>query len=399
MRDFRFVDLFSGAGGFTEGFLLAGNESLSLDPIAASDINATAVTTYRNRFQHQLGIPVDTVVADIRDTAFDDWLRNSVLPKLDDSDLDVVCGGPPCQGFSVFGARKQDDPRNDLVLRYLATIEALAPKYFVIENVPGLARMYKGVTVERLYEAVEAMRTVKYRLAGPTIVNAADYGVPQTRERILFFGSRFDMPEITGMLNGLTTNKWVTVGEALSDLSFLKPWESADDYSALYPARSPYQRESRRGRVFSRRGICNYNVGLANHEAAKHTPDVLARFSVMEPGGGLETIPAELWTKHLKTSKKWCVRLTYDTPSYTMVTLPDDFVHPTQPRILTVREMARLQSFDDTFVFLGPRSTGGGGAGNRMRTVQVPQYSQVGNAVPPLLAKAIGDTLLAALTL
>lgn len=398
MTIFHFIDLFAGAGGFTEGFLLAGDRSRGLEPLASSDINATALATYTNRFKHQLELPIEILDADLRDALFDDWLYTKVLPRLNGSDLDVICGGPPCQGFSIFGARKQNDPRNDLVLRYLAVIEAIAPKYFVMENVPGLAYMYKGVTVERLYEAVEAMRSAKYRLAGPIFVNAADYGVPQARERVFFFGSRHDMPEITGLLEGLAIKQQLTVRQAISDLSFLGPWESATDYDGAYPASSAFQRQSRRGRLFLKRGIALPQPDLTNHEAAKHTPEVLARFSVIRPGGGLETIPRELWERHLKTSKKWCVRLAYDAPSYTVVTLPDDLVHPTQPRILTVREMARLQSFDDTFKFLGPRSTGGGGAGNRLRAVQVPQYTQVGNAVPPLLGKAIGETLLAALT-
>jgi DNA (cytosine-5)-methyltransferase 1 len=395
MTAYSFVDLFCGAGGFTEGMLQATHpDGHCLRPLAAMDINSTTVDTYEARFASQLGLPVQTLVADIRDQLFQDWLEQVLLPTLGGRELDLVCGGPPCQGFSVFGARNKDDARNDLVLRYLSTIEQLKPKYFVMENVPGLAHMYGGTTVEKLYAAVEAMKSTKYRLCGPIFVNAADYGVPQTRERLLFIGSRHDVPEVSSLAGVPTVRRRITVGEAISDLAFLRPWEETVNYDPEFRASSAYQRDSRRGRnPLLTRGRRNPGI-LANHQAAKHSPEVLARFSVMSPGHGLESVPRALWDQHLKTAKKWCVKLSYDAPSYTVVTLPDDFVHPVQPRILTVREMARLQSFDDTYVFYGPRATGGGGKGNKLRTVQVPQYSQVGNAVPPLLAKAVGTQLL-----
>lgn len=136
---------------------------------------------------------------------------------------------------------------------------------------------------------------------------------------------------------------------------------------------------------------------LTNHEAAKHSPEVIARFAMIEQGQGLESIPRELWENHLFSSKKWCVRLSPDKPSFTVVTLPDDFVHYHRHRILTVREMARLQSFDDTFEFIGPRASGGGGKGNKKRNQELPQYTQVGNAIPPLMAQGIGHELLMAL--
>jgi DNA (cytosine-5)-methyltransferase 1 len=115
---------------------------------------------------------------------------------------------------------------------------------------------------------------------------------------------------------------------------------------------------------------------------------------MIRPGEGFDSIPRDLWEKHLVSSKKWCVKLNPDKPAFTVVTLPDDFVHYEQPRILTVREMARLQSFDDTFEFLGPRASGGGGKGNKKRNTELPQYTQVGNAVPPLMARAVGNVIL-----
>jgi DNA (cytosine-5)-methyltransferase 1 len=250
--------------------------------------------------------------------------------------------------------------------------------------------MYGGKTVDRIYDQVR--RLGEYEITGPIRINAADFGVPQNRERIVFVGNRRDMSQISGF--PVFKNRTVTVREAISDLAFLRPWEKAADYHPDYAAETAYQDESRIGRWSKIIIPSTSSGGLRNHEAAKHTPDVIARFAMIQQGGGFDSIPKELWDKHLSSSKKWCVKLDPDKPAFTVVTLPDDFVHYEQPRILTVREMARLQSFDDTFEFLGPRASGGGGKGNKKRNKELPQYSQVGNAVPPLMARALGNVLL-----
>jgi DNA (cytosine-5)-methyltransferase 1 len=392
MRRYTFVDLFAGAGGFTEGLLLAeGKSSFAL--VAASDINPTARLTYDHRFKEQLGLSYPFLVEDIRDSVFARALATEMKKTSGCESVDIVIGGPPCQGFSVFGRRNEDDPRNDLFLPYLKVIEVLTPKYFVMENVPGLATMYGGKTVERIYREVERMEPTRYGITGPLKVSAAGFGVPQLRERILFIGYREDCPPIESIPSprGLRP---VSVEEAISDLAFLRPWESNGTYQPGFPPVSSYQRASRRGRLFAKYGLERQDERVENHEAARHTTEVIARFAMIEQGRGLESIPRPLWTRYLRSSKKWCVRLRPDRPSYTVTTLPDDLIHYKQHRILTVREVARLQSFDDTFVFLGPRATGGGGRGNKKRAVELPQYSQVGNAVPPLLAKGIGTALL-----
>jgi len=388
-----FVDVFCGAGGFTEGLLLAGDGVSAFKLIAASDISPMARLTFEGRFAEQLAIPHDFVLGDIRNKVLFEHLLQAIRDGLKGRGLDVLCGGPPCQGFSVFGQRNQADPRNELFRHYLNLIDVLRPKYFVIENVPGLVRMYGGRTVARIEEGVASLSTA-YTLVGPLLVNAADYGVPQLRERVLFIGCRGDVPPIEAIPGTTPADRRVSVGEAIGDLAFLKPWESAPAYSGSHPASTTYQRESRRGRLFEKWGLERADATLRNHDAAKHAPDVVARFSLIDKGKGLDSIPQELWTSRLKTAKKWCVKLDDAKPSYTVMTLPDDLVHFSQPRILTVRESARLQSFDDTFCFLGPRATGGGGVGNRKRASEVPQYSQVGNAVPPLLARAVGNELL-----
>jgi DNA (cytosine-5)-methyltransferase 1 len=393
---FTFVDLFCGAGGFSEGFILADHTAGHLTPVGASDVNESARLTYERRFVSQLGFDLDYLERDVRDpkllVELEDTLERKGL-----NNVDVVCGGPPCQGFAVFGARREADPRNDLFLSYLRAIQILKPAYFIMENVPGFVRMYGGSTVDRMYEATAQLVDPDYTLAGPLLVNAADYGVPQLRERIFFIGSRSDVRPLRTMPPP-RADAFQTAGEAIGDLAFLRPWESAGEYHEDWQATSQFQIESREGRAPIRIDRSSLTKTLANHQAAKHSPEVMARFALMRPGEGLESIPAQAWDRHLKTRKKWCMRLKDNRPATTIVTLPDDLVHATQPRILTVRECARLQSFDDTFHFLGPRSTGGGGAGNKKRNLELPQYSQVGNAVPPLLARAIGEHLLEALS-
>ncbi|MEH1935375.1 MAG: DNA cytosine methyltransferase [Nostoc sp.] len=396
MHKYTFLDLFAGAGGFTEGLLLASHGTSQFKLVAASDVHPNSHLTHEQRFRKQLGIDYSFLLEDIRSEFFIENLTNLILKHTGKTSVDVVVGGPPCQGFSLFGKRNEGDPRNDLFLSYLRVIQIINPKYFVMENVPGLAAMYGGKTVQRIYEEVSSLKPIKYSVHGPVQINAANFGVPQLRERILFIGCREDMPPIKNISPSFT-ERYITVKEAIGDLAFLRTWETTGSYEINYPPTCKYQEESRLGRLFLKLGIERIDNELKNHEAAKHTPEVIARFAMIEQGKGLDSIPKALWEAHLHSSKKWCVRLHPDLPSFTVVTLPDDFVHYERHRILTVREMARLQSFDDTFEFLGPRASGGGGKGNKKRNSELPQYSLVGNAVPPLLAKGIGNELLKAL--
>ncbi|MEM8640154.1 MAG: DNA cytosine methyltransferase [Cyanobacteria bacterium P01_G01_bin.54] len=392
---YNFVDLFCGAGGFTEGFLLADHNRFRL--VAASDVNSTSMLTHTKRYQDQLSLDYFFLTKNIMAQDFIPSLVDGIEKIIGSKgEVDVVCGGPPCQGFSIFGPRKEKDPRNALFGYYLKVIEELKPKYFIMENVPGLAQMYRGKVVGSIYKKVENIMP-KYNFVGPLYINSADFGVPQIRERIIFVGSRFDVPKIDSVHPIRGSKRYITCSEAIHDLSFLQAWEKAYSYSEEFTPSSRFQRESRRGRLLKKMRIAWKDKPLFNHEAARHSPEVIARFAMIRKGKGLESIPRPLWEKHLSTEKKWCVKLDDGKPAYTVVTLPDDFVHYATPRILTVRELARLQSFDDSFIFYGPRSTGGGGVGNRKRRIELPQYTQVGNAVPPLVAQAIATRVLEAL--
>ncbi len=367
--------------------------------VGASDLRKTAELTHRGRFAEQLGIDYDFATGDMRDATILNRLREAVQVRTGGRTVDVVCGGPPCQGFSVFGKREEMDPRNDLFRAYLRAVAVLRPKYFLMENVPGLAIMYGGRIPELIHNEVRTVLRSSYEIVGPIYVNAADYGVPQLRQRVLFVGWQTGLPKINAFPATHKPDEYVTVKDALGDIAFLRAWETADSYSPQWQSMNIFQHESRTGRILQRLVHPGQSGLLTNHEAARHTPEVIARFAMVEQGKGWDSIPTQLWDTHMRSDKKWCIRLAADRPSNTMTTLPDDFIHYQQHRILTVREMARLQSFDDTFVFRGPRSTGGGGAGNKKRNQELPQYSQVGNAVPPLMARAIASQVLSALEL
>jgi DNA (cytosine-5)-methyltransferase 1 len=252
------------------------------------------------------------------------------------------------------------------------------------------------------------------------VLDAADFGVPQHRRRVVFLGCRNDQPLIERVPPRLGKHEHVTASEALWDLDFLQPGEEARDYASVEPpaeakARAPdgrpglgtsYAEWSRRGRVpgvkeaprfFKNARTLDQGTGtngpLHNHEIAKHNPKVIARMAAIQrfgdwKRGGREQAAA----MGLGSGKRDYSLLSRTEPSPTVVTMPDDFVHYRVPRALSVREMARLQSFDDSFVFQGKRTTGGD-----RRKDEVPQYTLVGNAVPPLLARGIAEEILKAI--
>jgi DNA (cytosine-5)-methyltransferase 1 len=290
---YTFIDLFCGAGGFTEGMLLAGGAKEKFRLLVGSDIHENASDTYQHRFGKQLGIDHRFLRIDIREPNFSKLMDDEFSHIRNCPDVDVVVGGPPCQGFSVFGARNQDDPRNDLFKSYLKAISALSPKYFVMENVPGLQKMYSGEAVREIHKLVSQMKKPSYRLVGPIPVNAANYGAPQLRDRIIFVGSRADMPLLEEPLFAARA-QITTVREALGDLSFLRTWQECARYEGSHPAVTDYQVKSRKGRLFAKYGFRRDDDTLTNHDAARHSPEVIARFAMILPGQGTDSIPRPL---------------------------------------------------------------------------------------------------------
>ena len=617
-KSFKFVDLFAGAGGFSEGFLQAEINNKFFDFIAANDINENCELTHVVRYNHQLGLDAKFLCQDITEP---DFLDN-LLDKVGDHKIDVVCGGPPCQSFSLAGKRKKFDKKDDLFSHYLEVIKALQPKYFVMENVKGILtkeqgkikelilkeinsiidinevpklisflRSLKGqfsksdfiidslikrIEIEKLAEAKKeegkeafirfvetkfrnltpkivdyktsktdsGISTIRhgfnilirnkeweklkrdiikekdycnidndyfvesftsflsdlgtsevinkielafkklqiaseydeeinsiltslkiytysfdetidfirdncnkeqisslenivdsirlYRIEQPFVANASNYGVPQNRERVLFIGCRKDQKFISEIPPTVSEKEKVSVFEALYDLDFIGNNQEFHHYepvniSAQYNGtakkmESLIQKRSINGKINKKDGksyaewskegrlIKQYNNAskpfyvrntealvsgeknyddLNNHKTSKQSDDVVKRLEIILQEGNYKSAQYKLNECGLASNKRNYNVLKPEEQSPTVMTIPDDYIHYNSPRALTVREMARLQSFDDSFVFQGKRSTGGNN-----RKTEVPQFTLVGNAVPPLLARAVATEIL-----
>lgn len=511
------IDLFCGAGGFSEGILQAG-----FDIVFSSDKSPMVQETYMNRHE-QLGLVQgrDTYfeLADIRDLSSEFIFKKINSLKYGNifvpGEIDVMFGGPPCQGFSRLGKRDSSDPRNMLFHEYLRIIKDVQPKYVVMENVKGVLDMqmldfpsvledgciYHGQNLVPFILRNE-LKGLGYQVLDMQVLNAANYGVPQQRNRAIFLAYRNGNHPIS---YPKPQKSMVTVHDALGDLY------SNINYSTQYSNESVLGRTSN---VITKKKV--ERIQITNMETSRHDQSVIQRFSLYKQGENrkkaltrlreeginlLEAAPELFYEtlyqvnseqnieiiqevlkkfdyhKSLNITKPWLNYITkrlsivnmmennhnfdidfktaisslssrlnttfentlefinivklelnrlYDAEtlnnlfikgkindlmadaiftkkgirtklnlngvSPTMVTLPDDYIHPFFNRILTVREMARLQSFDDSFQFLGKRTTGGS-----MRAKETPQFTQVGNAVPPLLAKAIATEAMKAI--
>lgn len=359
------IDLFSGAGGLAEGFRHAGFRT-----VAANDFDSDAAATFRLNFPEVpfFDRPIEELSAAM-------LLGAAGVGR---GELDVLLGGPPCQAFSVYNHQRGfHDERSGLFREYLRIVEGLRPRVVVIENVTGMKDLDEGRAILEIHERLGRLGyAVEHR-----VLKAEQYGVPQERRRIFFIASRIgpvQWPEPThgsgADLFDSTRSPLVTVWDALGDLPLLENGEGTD---ALRPytrkAKSYYQEMMRAG-----------SGGVRNHVAPNLADINLKRLRHIPPGGSWRDLPFGLLPPGMKRARrsdhtKRYGRLHRDGLACTILTKCDphwgSFFHPEQDRAITVREAARLQSFPDTFGFLGPRSR---------------QYAQVGNAVPPLLAFAVG---------
>jgi len=615
-----FVDLFAGAGGFSEGFLQAEYGNKYYDFRLASDINENCELTHLARYNYQLGLDAEFLRQDITEP---DFLDN-FLKKIGQKEVDIVCGGPPCQSFSLAGKRKKFDKKDDLFAHYLKVIRQLRPKYFVMENVKGILTKEQGKIKEMILQEIRSIVDLKefsqlihfvaqlkkneienffilecynlrlqfekdtdkeldilknsyinnlenkFRLLTPKIVDyktsktdknistirhgfnllkrvkeleyirkrvineksfsnldndffaddfdlfltsiesetiiekihsafnnlkpnaaflddvqqiitaleifdysfdecvkglssfvvksnrekefetilskirlynieqpfvalASNYGVPQNRERVLFIGCRKDQKLINDIPATVKHNEKVNVFEAIYDLDFVGNDDEKFNYEkidlkaqyngstekmkALIQKRNidgkpnkndglSYSEWSKNGRLNGRfvnaknpfyvrnfeelqNALTHLVAPLQNHKTSKQNEDVIKRLDVILKSGNYESAKANLKEIGLESDKRSYTVLKPEGQSSTIMTIADDYIHYSNPRALTVREMARLQSFDDSFVFQGKRSTGG-----NKRKFEVPQYTLVGNAVPPLMARAVALEIL-----
>jgi len=346
MKKLTVIDLFSGCGGMSLGLEKAG-----YDILYANDLNNDALKTYKHNFPHVLVEQGDITKID----------PNEVATKINQNHVDVIVAGAPCQGFSTSGKRDPKDPRSKLFIQIIKFLKTFKPRIFVMENVSGLLSMDKGNTMKNI---VNEFSKSGYHVTHK-ILSASDFGVPQMRNRVFIVGTSIPLDH-EKIYPSPKSSQPISVKEAISDLDFIKLADSSNTYPI--PAQSKYQKKMRVG-----------SKNLHNHESANHSQKIQDRFSLVPPG-----MDGRNALKNSDTNKRDFYRLHPDKTSRTVTTLPEDLIHYEKNRIPTVRELARIQSFPDSFVFKGPRTTGG-----KQRKFSCPQYTQIGNAVPPLLSEKI----------
>lgn len=342
------IDLFAGVGGLSLGF-----EKQGFEVLIANEYDKSIAAAYTENHKNTRMIVGDITSLDLKETF------GSYTGK-----IDVVIGGPPCQGFSQKGQRKTiHDERNFLFKYYVAVVELVKPKYFVMENVPNLLTAEGGYFFKEIEELFNKMG---YSLEHG-VLNASDYGVPQNRRRAV----------IIGKLNGAAPklpepqSEKVTIWDAISDLAYLQSGEGINEQEYKNAPESDYEKLLRGDSTI-----------LYNHVATKHSPLALERLAMIPPNAGREVLPKEhltksiysgTWTRMRKNEISVTITTRFDTPS------SGKFTHPFLDRAITVREAARIQSFPDDFRFVGNKGS---------------QMKQVGNAVPPLLAAAIAKVIM-----
>lgn len=365
------IDLFAGCGGLSTGFEMAGFNI----PLAVEK-DDWASETYRANHKETKVVTEDiTQVLDL-DTLLPDKKMK----------IDGIIGGPPCQGFSLSGNRDKKDPRNSLFMEFVRFVKHFEPRFFVMENVTGILSMEA-----KSGELVKNVILDEYDKAGYNveifILNAAEFGVPQSRMRVFFIGLRKDIPydkskiEPKGFLFG---DEQVTIEQAIMDLPQIKSGEGTEVATYGCDPQNDYQKWVRNG-----------SKEVRNHIAMRHTPRLVERFSHIGFGQSVADVSEEYQQRQRGAADKISgkvysqnnMRPYPDKPSPTIpASFQSNFVHPYIDRNYTAREGARLQSFPDTYVFCGKRTT-------MSWEKNLSQYQQIGNAVPPLLAKGIAESI------
>lgn len=332
----KIIDLFCGIGGLSLGFEQAGFEVVS-----AVDMWADAVKTYNHNRKEK--------VAEV--ISVEDYNVNRLPSIISKEKITGIIGGPPCQGFSTVGKRDVDDPRNKMYLEFYKAVKLANPDFFVIENVKGMLTLNKGAFVKDLLKRFgEGLGyTISYQL-----LNAADYGIPQNRYRVFYVGIKnkeFVFPK--------PFDYKLTAKDGISDLL----GATSEKYGS--EPQNEFQKEMR-----------GTNQKPLNQDYTNHTEQTISIISQVPDGGNIRDLPAEIW--HVRKYNKAFERMGTFKPSNTIDTGHRNYFHYAEPRIPTVRESARIQSFPDSFEILGTRGS---------------QYKQVGNAVPPMLAKIIAEEI------
>lgn len=392
-REFmRYIDLFAGSGGLSLGLYNAG-----LHGIFAVEKNKDAFSTLkynlierRNHFSWPNWLEMKNW--DINELL---EVHSKELAALNGS-VDLVVGGPPCQGFSMAGKRKNDDIRNQLMHSYIEFIKLVQPTMLFFENVQGFTVEFKDQKNKQKYSdiLVSELHELGYNL-DYRIVTMSEYGVPQNRKRFILFASKNGAYEI--FFDELLKNKEcflrdrklkipITISQAINDLKKSHGEVDSKDTKAFKNgkygrATSAYQKLMRNN---IERGAFPDSHRFAKHKSA--TIDVFKRLMTASEKS-IRITPSMNLVEGLK--KRGVTPLKKNSICNTITSIPDDYIHYDEPRIMTVREHARIQSFPDDYEFKGPYTTGG-----ERRKTDVPRYTQVANAVPPLFAEQVGEVIL-----
>jgi DNA (cytosine-5)-methyltransferase 1 len=414
MTQGRFIDLFAGCGGLSLGLLQAGWKGLfaiEKSPLAFETYKHNLVDSLRFSYSWPEWLPTEASTASA--------LLEKYKPELESlkGKVDLIVGGPPCQGFSTAGKRNPADPRNKLTEEYLDIVSIIKPKYLVIENVAGFNAKFKKTVADELSipsdipyaELVKArLRNLGYQVSSG-LVNCSKFGVPQNRIRFLmvckYIGDEADVlksPDGNLVKEFLQTRdkflvakklpifKPVSVKNALSDLEISgKNFVQCNDIGSNNFKEAVYTHPTSRTayQTLMRKGM-SHGAIPSSRRLANHKQKTVEYFEMLHEVCGTDKKLTKKTREEMGSKKHSLTLLNPKLPSPTITTLPDDILHYSEPRILTVRENARLQSFPDWFEFKGKYTTGG-----KNRKNECPRYTQVGNAVPPLLAEAIGILL------
>jgi DNA (cytosine-5)-methyltransferase 1 len=410
----RFIDAFAGCGGLSLGLMAAGCKgvfAIEKSPLAFATLKHNLTENGDYSFAWPSWLPIQAMTCEDLITLY----ANEVGAL--SGQVDLIVGGPPCQGFSTAGKRNPADPRNKMTEQYLALVGLLKPRFIVIENVAGFDMKFENEKgVELLMGDIKKQSYAKYIAArlkekgyavSAGLINCADFGVPQNRLRFLMICERIDqgstMPDLFASLKqsrtsflekrGLASDKPISAKEAISDLEI--------NGRELVPCLDSTISGFKEAVYVQPTTPTNFQVLMSktskgaapnSRRLPRHKPETIKYFKLVQeicrPGFCLSIAER----KKAGTRKHSTTVLHADLPAPTVTTLPDDIVHYSEPRILTVRESARLQSFPDWFAFQEKYTTGG-----KQRKQECPRYTQVGNAVPPLLSEAIGEVLLARL--
>lgn len=343
------LDLFCGCGGLSYGFKLAG-----YDIVGGIDIDKDAINTFNENFKNAIGICEDISTVEVK----------QVMKEIE-SDIDIIIGGPPCQGFSNANRynNEEDDPRNKLFFEFVKFVKYLSPKFVVIENVRGIVTQNNGYAKKRIYEIFEDLGYY----VNHAVLDASDFGVPQKRLRNFFIISKnevFDFNRLT------RTQEKTTVKDAIGELYIFEKETKLDKYIIESTPTTEYRKYLRKK-----------DNTILNHDIKYPASIVQERIKHVPQGGNWRDVPPHLFpNKRNNRHSSAYKRLKEDDTSVTIDTgnAHSNYFHPIYNRIPTVREAARIQSFKDEFIFCGSRTS---------------QYRQVGNAVPPLLAKSIAESL------